>query len=344
MLIGCATIGPESIRSGRMAYNEAITETNNQQMLMVFVHNRYEESNHLLAVSSVTANVSMSSRATIQAGFGDGDDYDGNLVPFSGGFIYEENPTISYTPVTGETYLRQLTSSVPLQLLAQTTQSFAQPEYAYRALLSSVNDIRNPSFLFGSQQDDPRFDHLVTLMVELTHLHALHWMQQPGNPSDMSLVITPPTTEAANSAKKLLALLGLPDEIAQKQERIIPVFTAGQKTSAGGIIVRTNTILNFVEILSAAVQVPPQDELDGIAASSPRPGRAGRDIQIRYANSRPESAYVAVEHREGWFYIGHRDLATKRYFKLLGSLWSAAMSHAIGATSSTPVLTVPVSR
>ena len=61
-----------------MAYNEAITKTNNQLMLMVFVHNRYEESNHLLAVSSVTANLSMSSGATIQAGCGDSDGYDGN--------------------------------------------------------------------------------------------------------------------------------------------------------------------------------------------------------------------------------------------------------------------------
>jgi hypothetical protein len=29
-------------------------------------------------------------------------DYAGNLVPFSGGFVYEENPTITYAPVQDE--------------------------------------------------------------------------------------------------------------------------------------------------------------------------------------------------------------------------------------------------
>jgi hypothetical protein len=43
LLLGCTTLGPDAIRSGRLAYNEAITETNNQQILMVPVHNRYRE-------------------------------------------------------------------------------------------------------------------------------------------------------------------------------------------------------------------------------------------------------------------------------------------------------------
>mgnify|MGYP001814266604 CR=1 FL=1 len=102
LLQACNAVGPQSIRGGRMAYNEAIAETNAQQMLMVPVHNRYEEANHMLAVASVTANVRVSSSTLIEAGFGNSDNYDGNLVPFRGGFVYEENPTISYTPVTGE--------------------------------------------------------------------------------------------------------------------------------------------------------------------------------------------------------------------------------------------------
>ena len=87
LMMGCTVVGPKSIRSGRMAYNEAISETNNQQILKLVVQDRYEERGNLLAVSSVTANVKVSSRAGIQAGFGSIDNYAGNLVPFSGGFI-----------------------------------------------------------------------------------------------------------------------------------------------------------------------------------------------------------------------------------------------------------------
>jgi hypothetical protein len=90
--------------------------------------------------------------------------------------------------------------------------------------------------------------------------------------------------------------------------------------------------------------VPARDESSGIAGKVPRPGRAGRELRIHFADERPDEAYVAVEYRDGWFYIDSRDQATKRYFKLLGSLWSSAMAQSLGANASSPVLTVPVSR
>ena len=34
LLAGCTAVGPTAIRSGRLAYNDAITETDNQQLLM----------------------------------------------------------------------------------------------------------------------------------------------------------------------------------------------------------------------------------------------------------------------------------------------------------------------
>lgn len=33
LLAGCTVVGPTAIRSGRLAYNDAITETDNQQLL-----------------------------------------------------------------------------------------------------------------------------------------------------------------------------------------------------------------------------------------------------------------------------------------------------------------------
>ena len=146
LLAGCTVVGPTAIRSGRLAYNEAITETNNQQMLMVVIHNRYEERGNLLAVASVTANVSVTTSTGIQLGFGDDDNYAGNLVPFSAGAVYEENPTISYTPVAGEKYTKQLFSPVPMTALAQLAGTLANPTYIYTTLVSSVNGIRNPDF------------------------------------------------------------------------------------------------------------------------------------------------------------------------------------------------------
>ena len=112
-LSGCFGVGPRSISMGRADYNEAINRTEDEQLLMSIVKGRYGETSSLLAVSGVAANVRFNTSAGVEAGFGPKSNYDGNLVPFTGGLAYEENPTITYAPVQGETYLRQVLTPIP---------------------------------------------------------------------------------------------------------------------------------------------------------------------------------------------------------------------------------------
>jgi hypothetical protein len=116
-LSDCATVGPKSISMGRADYNEAINKTEDKQMLLSIAKGRYGETFSLLTVSGVAANVRFITNAGVQAGIGPDDSFAGNLVPFSAGLAYEENPTISYAPVQGEKYLRELMSPVPLDIL-----------------------------------------------------------------------------------------------------------------------------------------------------------------------------------------------------------------------------------
>jgi hypothetical protein len=51
-----------------------------------------------------------------------------------------------------------------------------------------------------------------------------------------------------------------------------------------------------------------------------------------------------VKHRNRWFYIDEKDHATKRFFILLGTLWSVTIAESTAKASAAPVLTVPVSR
>lgn len=111
---GCSRVGPTSISMGRAAYNEAINKTEDEQLLLAIVKERYGETSTLLAVNSIAANVRFKSSATIDIGYGPAVNYEKNLVPFSGGLAYEENPTITYMPVQGEHYIRQLLSPIPL--------------------------------------------------------------------------------------------------------------------------------------------------------------------------------------------------------------------------------------
>ncbi|MFC1688383.1 hypothetical protein ACFL07_01825 [Pseudomonadota bacterium] len=343
VLVGCSVVGPKSIRSGRMAYNEAISETNNQQILKIVVQDRYEERGSLLAVSSVTANVKISSRANIQAGFGSIDNYEGNLVPFSGGFIYEENPTISYVPVDGESYLRQLMAPLPISLLAQLSRNLSASKSSFYTLVSSVNGIYNPGFLNANEEIDPRFDRFATLVAELTEAHRLQWAQDSGEEGKFTLVIDQSDPINEGRARELQELAGLPTSGSSTNLLTIPVALAWQENDQGSLAITTRSVYELVDILAGAVDVPEEDLAAGVARRPAKQGLAGSELYVHHSDSKPDHAYIAVAFRDGWFYIDERDLVTKRYFKLLGALWSSTIADST-ARQSAPVLTVPVSR
>lgn len=342
LLTGCSIVGPTAIRNGRLLYNEAISQTNSEQMLLAVIHNRYMEEISMLMVSSVTANVQIVTRADVQLGFGDDGDYSGNLVPFSAGTIYEENPTISYTPASGARYMSQLSAPIPIAVLARLS-GVAHPAPVYGALIASVNGIRNPDFLYESERADPRFERAITLMARLVQVNRLHWIGAPGKAEIVSLVLVRDEQEEQHEVDELLQLLGLP--LADHPGTIeIPVSLALHGRDSGGIGITTRSVVRLGEILSAAVEVPSSDLDTGVAADYPPRGPAGADLRIRYSRSKPDLASVAVPYRDGWFYIDDRDQATKRFFRILVALWSAALADASAHGAAAPVLTVPVSR
>jgi len=342
LLAGCAVVGPSAIRSGRLAYNDAINETNNQQMLLVIIYTRYEERGNLLSVASVTANVSVTTEGGIQLGFGDTDNYAGNLVPFRAGSIYEENPTISYIPVAGEKYTRQLMSPLPVNMLAQLAGTVTDPSHVYTALISNINGIHNPDFLFYPAESDPRFTRIVEIMTTLTQTQCLHWIEDPAD-HRFSIVIHDYPVEHAALVNELLMLLSLPPLKHPAERLILPVSLALDGRDTGGIGIITRSVYDLGEILSASIEVPEEENQDGITINYPPVGLAGKDLHIHYSKERPKRAYVSVKHRDGWFYIDDTDQATKRFFGLMNDLWSVTIAESTSGTAA-PVLTVPVSR
>jgi hypothetical protein len=344
LLSGCTVVGPSAIHSGRLAYNEAIVQTDNQQMLLVVVHNRYGQRSNLLAVASVTANVRVVTSAGIEAGAGNSDNYFSNLVPFSAGVIYEENPTISYTPVGGEQYSRQMMSPVSVTSLAQLTQNMADPGPIYYALVSSINGIYNPDFLSPSSAPDERFDRVVAILTELAVAHRLNWVQDSQQEDRFSIIIDHYSPEYADEVNELLTLLGIASPENRSSRITLPISLALGGQNSGGISITMRSVFDLMEILSGAIEIPEQDVASGIAVSYPPPSMVGKQLRVYYSRTEPEHASVAVKFRDGWFYIDEKDQATKLFFRLLTTLISINIAESTGSASATPILTVPVSR
>lgn len=344
LLTGCTIVGPAAIHSGRLAYNEAIIETDNQQMLLVVVRNRYGERSSMLAVTSVTANVRVATNAGIEAGVGDSDNYSGNLVPFSAGVSYEENPTISYTPVGGEQYARQVMSPVTVTSLAQFVANLTDPAPVYYALVSGINGIYNPNFLPPSSVPDKRFPRVVTIMAELTRGHRLHWVQDPRQSDRFSIIIDHYSPDYADEVSELLTLLGVPHPGNRASRITLPVSLALEEQDSGGISITTRSVFDLLEILSGAVEVPEPDMATGVAVIYPPPGIIGKQLRIHSSKTRPEHTSVAVKYRDEWFYIDEKDQATKQFFRIMTTLLSVKIEESTSRTTTAPILTVPVSR
>jgi hypothetical protein len=343
LLAGCAVVGPPSIRNGRAVYNDAINDTNNQQLLMVVIRSRYAENSSLLAVSSVTANVSVVTSAGVQFGFGNESNYSGNLVPFSAGAIYEENPTISYTPVEGQKYLRQLTAPVSLSVLMPLSEAVVSPGMVLTALVSRVNDLVNPAFLPSPATPDPRFTRFVELVSQLGQAEVLNWVEDPGRSGGFSAVIQHYRPGHEAGVRELLQLLGLHGPAADAGEIVIPVSRGFGRGKGEGIAFTTRSVFDLVEMLSAAVDIPGEDIEAGASVEYPAASPLGRQLHILRSRVEPEDAYIAVKHHGWWYYIDKTDRPTKRFFHLVTVLWSVTIAESTARAQKAPILMLPTS-
>jgi hypothetical protein len=346
-LSGCVMAGPKAVSMGRAQYNEAINKTESEQMLLSIVKGRYGESflsDTLLAVSGVAANVRFSTSAGIQAGFGPQDNYTGNLVPFIGGLTYEENPTITYAPVQGERYLRQLLSPVPLDILILMVRNETYPASPFTLLANRVNDMRNPEFLDAPfVAPDNEFHRFVELSEELHRAGVLRLVANPGKDAPFIFFINGYAPTYTDKVSKFLMLLGFPMPKDKSEDIVIPIYFAVKRANLDGVAISTRSTYDLIQVLRAAIEVPQEHTAEGLTVNYPVLGMVGKNIHIHVSKNEPKRVAVAVNYRGYWFYIDDTDLNTKFFFRMLQTLWSISIA-ASADQKAAPVLTIPVSR
>jgi hypothetical protein len=344
-LCSCAVIGPQSISGGRSAYTEVINTTEDEQLLQVMVRMRYDETFGMLSVASITAGLRFRTQAGTSIGVGNSDNYAGNLVPLSIGIAYEENPTISYLPLSGEDFTRRMLSPISVGEWLLLKTSVRNSAFLFRAAVSRINGLRNP--LLGEAPPSPDFERVVELYGELVDAGVLDYVQDPGVQErgryfwDLHRY----ANGHRDSVRELLDLLGIEAEL-DGSPILLPLRVAvGPSSSA--IHVAHRSAYEMLQLFANGVDVP-ADHIEAGVAEPVGSAMAARApfLHIRSAegdwwNSRPEESTVAVRHRDSWFYIDGTDTQSKKAFVFLQTL--IGMRLAEGATEQrAPVLTVPV--
>jgi len=198
---GCA-LGPAALKSSRMPYNEAIQRTTSEQLLLNLVRLRYREAPLFLEVGGVAAQFTFRESASVEGRINEGIRYQSannpNLLDLGAQFGYEEKPTITYSPLQGEDFVKRLLAPVPLDTLVLLTRSGWNVDRVLRLAVNNMNGLDNASRASGPTPDQaPRhaeFARAVRLMRRLQHDGAL----QIGYEASWATLSEPiPTTEVS---------------------------------------------------------------------------------------------------------------------------------------------------
>src|SRR5215470_10064848 len=243
---GCQTLGPTALGAGRGAYNDVIARTSSEQTLGLLVRLRYSDPVGLLMVSSVTAGLKFTADAKGEAGFGPRANYAGSLVPFSAGIDYEDNPTISYTPVDGQAFLREWLAPVMLETLALVLQAAARQDAFILLLVERMNGLRNSTS--ATVEERNAFQRAATLLAEFRDLGVASWARQSGTAGTYELILSHYSPGHVTEAQELLSLLELKGDPARESMIRIPVALGVREANFNGLAVQTRSVAEIMLI------------------------------------------------------------------------------------------------
>jgi hypothetical protein len=339
-LCGCVVVGPRSITAGRAAYTEVINRTADEQVLNVIVRQRYDETFGMLRVASVTANMRFSARVEGQTGFSSNDGNRDNLVPFSAGISFEENPTISYVPLTGAKFNQEMLSSVTPMEWHLLSGPVKNPSVVLALALRRINGMRNP--LPGEAPRPPGFSRFLELYDLLRRAQALDRVHHPEAGKDAAFywAIHDYKGKHVDSVREFLELLGI-DAKPDGSTIVLPVRIAvGSSSSA--VHVEGRSAFDVLRAFGAGIEVPPDHLQAGIVESLTFPvPEDERIFTIRSSAEHPADATVQINFRDRWFYIDATDGKSKRAFAFLRTFIGLRLSDS-ETNQEGPVLTMPV--
>jgi len=343
-LTACSSFGPDRISPDRFDYNEAISRSSNEQMLLNLVRLRYRDAPVFLNVSSVLTQYIYSGALSINGTAGEAQGSPAYSVGGGATGLYIERPTLTYSPLTGEDYAYQLLSPIPSDLIFGLVQSGWPAGPLLAMSLQRVNSVESLPFQSHSTQSQlarqQRFRRMVSLLIELAGRDALEIQRNDENVgASRHLVFAdsndPEVLAQIGELKGLLSLDANRSDFRLTQNVV--------RRDPDEITVVLRSMLTLVGHLSRGVEVPPKHIAENPTAENERPEDGGLEeflfpLRVQSSAERPGDAFVAVQYQDFWFYILHSDQRSKQTFGLLLSLFQLQSPK---SPSTAPVLTVP---
>ncbi len=347
---GCTSVGPSALRSNRPAYNMAVQQTNDQELLLNLVRSRYRDTLYFTSVERIAATQELVRSVSASGGHTEARNHFGieptapSVVrtvanPFSlgGGVSVNEKPTIFYAPVEGEKFVRQMMTPMNPDLLLLLVKSGWSLDRVFALGVAEINGLKNAPTASGPTPSyEPEFRDFRTAirLLRVLQREQLLDLNKPADSEGIELRFadSAATRPETNQLKTLLRL-----DPAKTSYR---VSVGGSFRSANEITLATRPLISALNYLSQGVEVPERDYEKGKVRRTTRADGQPFDWQDLLSevfhvrvSARPPSddiASTAIEYRGSWFYIADNDLDTKSTFVLLTQLMSLHSAPATG--------------
>jgi hypothetical protein len=341
--MGCLNFGPISLKSERSKYNMAIQKTNDEQLLLNLVRLKYRDTPFFLEVGNVASQFRMKNKASISAKL---ESMVKDIFNLGASTSYEESPTVSYTPLQGDKFVKNILSTLPLKTITLLIHSGWSIERVFRVCFQLLGHLENAP---GASGPTPKlapeykdFLRTVKYLQELDNQDALrvNYQEFNGQPQMVLQILN-----EAKTSKPALEFANSLSASPSKNQYILTHYPTPDQVKYLRIVPRS--LLGMLFYLSQSIDIPKRDLLKGkVTLTKTSKGDdfdwfevTGDLLTIRSSEEKPLRATVRVFYRDTWFYIDDSDLNSKSTFSLLMQIYSL-QSGAIKSTE--PILTIGV--
>jgi len=325
IFLGCTKYGPGFLQSERSQYNQAIQKTNDEQLILNLVRLKYHDSPLFMEVSNIASQFTLQNDISIttqlQAGA------KGIFTPDAGTFV-EERPTVSYSPLHGENFVKSVLTAVSLKTIALLFHSGWSIERVFKVCLQRIDKLKNaPSASGPTPKIAPKTKKFFQAVKYLQKLQVQGGLNLAYRVSDGEPQLVIHISEAFKNSQPANQFARSINATVGKASYVFE--TPSMKDKQPTDIV-TRSLLGIMFYLSQAVEVPEPDLEEGrvVITKTDNGGVfnwteiTGELLRIHNSLKRPEDASLLIFYRKHWFYINDSDLISKSTFSLLAQIYA----------------------
>ena len=342
LLAGCKSIGPATVARDRYDYSSSISESWKRQTLLNIVKLRYLDPPIFVDVGQIVAGYSLETGVNVGGQLSSANAIQGNSALLGAQGKFTDRPTITYTPLTGNKFVKALMTPLPPESVFFMIQSGWPADGVLLSSAASINGLKNQeTSLTGVTPPDAGFMRVLELLRNIQRSGAVSMRVQQDAAKKQTSILTF-RSEDVNEATRaevgeLRRLLRLDPEAAE-----FTLVFGGTASHGKELAVITRSLLHIMTTMAAQVEVPAKDMAEGRATpgleSSAGSAKSHSLVRVLSSTSKPTDAFVAVPYRDGWFWVDDRDLTSKRAFAFMLMLFTLADS---GEKEALPLITIP---